>query len=126
MSRRRSRTIRRLADYVWAGPASLIGLLVSPFFARRRVVDGVLVCEGAGWPRKLGWRYTAITFGHVVLSTAPVTEDLMEHETVHVAQYERWGIFLLPAYAAASLWALIRGRRAYQDNPFERAARGER
>ena len=115
----------RYLRYVWAAPASIIGLILAPFFDRRRVVGGVLVCEGARWPRRLGWRFTAITFGHVVLSTSPVNDELMDHEAVHVGQYERWGVFLLPAYALASLWAIVRGRRAYWDNPFEKAARRE-
>ena len=45
------------------------------------------------------------------------------HERVHVAQYERWGPFFLPAYVAASLWAFARGGDFYLDNVFERAAR---
>ena len=99
----------RLVRYVWAAPASLIGLTLAPFFDTRRMVNGVLVCEGARWPRRVGWRFSAITLGHVVLSIAPVTEELMDHEEVHVGQFERWGVFLLPAYGVASLWALYGG-----------------
>jgi hypothetical protein len=40
-----------------------------------------------------------------------------------VRQYERWGAFFLLAYPAASLWQLLRGRRAHRDNPFEIEAR---
>ncbi|HEY7874269.1 MAG TPA: hypothetical protein VIG64_04010 [Actinomycetota bacterium] len=116
----------RIVRYVWAAPASLLGLALAPFFDSRRVDNGILLCEGARWPRRLGWRFSAITFGHVVLSTIAADEDLMEHETVHVGQYERWGVFLLPAYLVASLWVRLRGRRAYWDNPFEKAARRTR
>lgn len=112
--------------YVWAAPATLIGLLLAPSFARRRVMDGVLVCEGATWPRRLGWRYSAITFGHVILSVGPAPDDLVAHELVHVRQYERWGPLFIPAYLAASSWARLRGRNAYSDNPFERQARSRR
>jgi hypothetical protein len=118
--------VARLARYLWAAPASLVGLVLAPFFDRRRIENGILLCEGARWPRRLGWRFSAITFGHVVLSTVPADEDLMEHEAVHVGQYERWGVFLLPAYLVASIWVRLRGRRAYWDNPFEKAARRTR
>lgn len=113
----------KLLSYLWAGPASLVGLVLAPFFARRRLVDGVLVCEGARWPRRLGWRYTAITLGHVVLSVEPVTVPLMAHERVHVRQYERWGPLMVPAYVLASAWARLRGGDAYLDNAFEKEAR---
>lgn len=112
-----------LLAYIWAAPASALGLVLAPFFARRRVVDGVLVCEGARWPRRLGWRYAAITFGHVVLSVEPVNDALMTHEVVHVRQYERWGPLMIPAYLLASVWARLRGGNAYLDNAFEKEAR---
>jgi hypothetical protein len=108
---------------VWAAPASLIGLLLAPFFKRRRRIDGLIVCEGASWARRLGWPYRAITFGHVVLCVDELDESTFKHELVHVAQYERWGPLFLPAYMGASLWCLLRGRHIYRDNPFEKAAR---
>lgn len=77
------------------------------------------------WPRRVGWRYRAITFGHVVLCVDDADDRLMRHERAHVRQFERWGIFLLPAYLGASLWALVRGRHHYRDNLFEIAARHE-
>jgi hypothetical protein len=98
-------------------------LLLAPFFDRRRFVHSVLLCEGARWPRKLGWRYRAITFGHVVLAVDELDDRLMRHELAHVRQYETWGLFLLPAYALASLWVRLRGGHAHRDNPFEVAAR---
>lgn len=110
---------------MWAGPASLIGLVLVPFFSRRRVVEGVLLCEGAWWPRRLGWRYRAITFGHVVLATDVLDEAVWAHERAHVRQYERWGPFLIPAYLLAALWARFRGGRPHRDNFFERQARAE-
>ena len=47
----------------------------------------------------------------------------MDHELVHVRQYERWGPLFVPAYVGAAIVARIRGGRAYADNPFEIAAR---
>ncbi len=114
------------ARLVWAAPASLLGLLLAPVFETRRLTHGILVCEGSSWPRRLGWRYRAITFGHVVLSVGDLDDRVLRHELVHVRQYERWGILLWPAYAMASLWAKLRGGHAYWDNHFERQARGER
>src|SRR5918992_1303394 len=107
---------------IWATPASLVGVLLAPFFDSRVRRGGVLLCQGARWPRRLGWRYRAITFGHVVLSVDELDDETFAHELVHVRQYERWGVLLLPAYGAASLWARLRGRRAY-DNAFEAEAR---
>ena len=118
-----SRSLRRVLAYVWASPWSLVGLLLAPLFSRRRVESGVLVCEGASWPGRLGWRYTAITFGHVVLCVTATTESLMRHELAHVRQYERWGPLFLPAYLLGSLWAVLTGKHYYRDNPFESALR---
>lgn len=110
-------------SYLWAAPWSLLGAALAPFFSRRVVVRGVLLAEGASWPRRLGWRYRAITFGHVVLSTDELDQDTLDHEMVHVAQYERWGPLFLPLYGLASLLARARGGHHYRDNPFEVAAR---
>jgi hypothetical protein len=113
----------RALRVAWAAPWSLLGLLLAPFFRTRRVVTGALLCEGASWPRRLGWRYRAITFGHVILCVDRADEALLAHELVHVRQYERWGPLFIPAYLVASMWTRARGRRAYADNPFELAAR---
>ena len=106
----------------WAGPYSLIGALLGLTFRSRRLTRGVLLCEGAEWPRKLGWRYRAITFGHVVLGIDELDDRVLAHELVHVRQYERWGPLFIPAYLGSSLWLWLRGRHPYWDNPFEREA----
>ena len=117
------RSRRRLLPYLWAAPWSLLGALLSPFFRRRVVVRGVLLAEGARWPRRLGWRYRAITFGHIVLSVDELDRSTLDHELVHVRQYERWGPLFIPAYLLASLAAVARGGHHYRDNRFEVAAR---
>jgi hypothetical protein len=67
---------------------------------------------------------SAMTVGHVVLGRDMHNLDRTRtHERVHVRQYETWGPFFLPAYLAASVIALTRGRHYYRDNPFEEAAR---
>lgn len=116
-------TLGRAARIAWVSPCSLIGVLLAPFFGSRRVSRGVLVCEGASWPRRLGWSYRAITFGHVVLCVDALDDATLHHELVHVRQYERFGVLLLPAYVLASLAALMGGGHAYRDNRFEVEAR---
>jgi hypothetical protein len=114
----------RVLKVLWAAvPGTLIGLLLAPFFEERRVEHGVLLCEGASWPRRLGWRYTAITFGHVILAVKRLEEPLLNHELVHVRQYEAWGPAYIPAYLLASAWARLRGGHSHDDNPFEVDAR---
>jgi hypothetical protein len=113
----------RLLRSTWAGPGSLFGLVLSPLFNRRGFRDGILVCEGASWPRRLGWGYRAITLGQVVLCVDTVDDDLLAHERAHVRQWERWGPLFLVAYPIASLYALVTGRHPYRDNRFEVAAR---
>lgn len=113
----------RFLAIAWASPASLVGLLLAPFFQRRSYCRGVILCEGASWPRRLGWAYRAITFGHVVLAVDELDAATFEHELAHVAQYERWGPLLLPAYVVASAWAVVGGGHYYRDNYFERTAR---
>jgi hypothetical protein len=60
----------------------------------------------------------------VVLAVDALDESTLDHELVHVRQYERWGFLFFPLYLAGSLRALLRGGHAYRDNPFEIAARG--
>ena len=117
-------TPRRFFRLLWAGPWSLLGLMLSLSFRRRRVSRGVVLAEGASWPRRLGWRYRAITFGHVVLSVDELDPTTFEHELVHVRQYETWGPFFIPAYLLESFWARVRRKHPYSDNRFEIAARG--
>ena len=126
---------RRVLAYVWAAPASLLGLLFALLAlrgGRLAIKDGVLEAQGP----PVRWALThvtivrggvaAITFGHVVLGRdSDALEWTRTHERVHVAQYERWGPFFLPAYVAASLWAFVCGGDFYLDNAFERAARAK-
>jgi len=117
--------VSRAARLLWTSPYSLLGLLLAPFFRSRRTVAGVLVCEGASWPRRLGWNYRAITLGHVVLGVDELDERTLRHELAHVRQYERWGILFPPVYFGVSVVAVARGRHYYRDNVFEVQARRE-
>jgi hypothetical protein len=90
-----------------------------------RAVRGVAEFSGgllASWVAgALG--FNAITFGHVILGVNEAgLAAVRSHEHVHVRQYEAWGPFFLFAYVASSAWQLLRGRRMYRDNFFERQA----
>lgn len=121
-----------VAGYGWASPNTLIGLalglLVSLFGARVRIVRGVLEFSGGALGAAIARPavripFRAITFGHVILGADTATLDAArDHEHVHVRQYETWGPLFIPAYVASSLWQLACGRRCYRDNWFERQA----
>jgi hypothetical protein len=124
----------RLVAYAWAAPNTVFGfvagLVMLCLGGRLRWVAGTAEF-GGGWLGRFfarlpaRWRFGAITIGHVILG--PSQADLRAcrgHEHVHVRQYERWGPFFLPAYALSSAWQILRGRRGYRDNFFERQAYG--
>lgn len=118
-----------LIGYIWAAPTTAIGLVMmlgGLWRVRVRVVDGVLEAHGPA----LAWLLrhltlmpegaAAMTFGHVVIARDRQSlESTRAHERVHVRQCERWGALFVPAYLAASLWALLRGGDLYFDNWFE-------
>jgi hypothetical protein len=129
-----SRGFQRALAYTWSFPNTLLGIvLAAPALltgGRAAMVSGVLEVHGGAASFLLRHLVllrggaSAMTLGHVVLGRDPVSlERTRAHERVHVAQYETWGPFFLPAYALASLLAAARGQHYYRDNPFERAAR---
>lgn len=134
-SRSPTRPSRSLTRYLWASPATAVGLflalIVSLSGARAQVVDGALEVAGgrlkAILERLPRWlRFGAITFGHVIVAVDQAQLDRSRaHEQVHVRQYERWGILFFPLYLGASLSALLREEQPYRDNRFEREARLE-
>jgi hypothetical protein len=119
--------------YFWACPATLVGLVLAFALLRRgraAVVDGVVEAHspllGLALRRltPLAGGAAAITLGHVVIGKSAEALDMTRaHERVHVRQYEVWGPFFVPAYFAAGLYALARGRHPYLDNRFELEAR---
>jgi hypothetical protein len=115
--------VRRIWRVAWASPGTLLGLILAPFFRRRSFVRQVIVCEGASWVGRLGWRYRAMTLGHVVLCVDDIDADVLGHELVHVCQWERWGPAFVLAYPLAALAAFARGKHQYRDNHFEVEAR---
>ena len=113
--------------YLWASPASLIGVTVGLLGlvtgGAVQVRRGVLEFHGGAvtWSLSRMWiRARAMTLGHTILGRSVhdlnVTRD---HEHVHVKQYERWGPFFIPAYLLCSLVLWFQRRNPYLDNPFE-------
>lgn len=119
--------------YIWASPASAVGVCAAGIAGlvgtQVQRVSGVLevslVPRGAVLCKAVTCLpFSAITFGHVVIAcSAKQQAALRAHERVHVAQYERWGVFFLVAYPLESLFQWSLGRRPYLDNRFEVAAR---
>ncbi len=124
--------IFKLLAYAWAAPNTvlgiLLGLVILGLGGKMRVVSGVTEFHGGKAGRFLASRphpfcFGAMTLGHVILGTCHrELAALRAHEHVHVRQYERWGMFFLPAYALSSLWEVSHGRRGYRNNFFERQA----
>lgn len=124
--------LRRFATYAWALPNTMPGLLIGGLFvvfgARASIIAGAIEFSG-GLPGYAvsrlpnQYRFSAITLGHVILGMdTQALSACRQHEHVHIQQYERWGIFFLPAYLLSSLWQLLHGRQAYRDNYFEKQA----
>lgn len=124
--------IFKLFAYAWALPNTalglLFGLLILGLGGRVQVVAGVAEFHSGIAGRFFASRphpfcFGAITLGHVILGTCHrQLAALRGHEHVHVRQYERWGMFFLPAYALSSLWEVSHGRCGYRNNYFERQA----
>jgi hypothetical protein len=126
----------RILRYLWASPATLLGLPFLPLAwvsgGGWQVVQGVLEIHGglvARFLRRgLPWvgPGAAMTLGHVILGQNRACLDhSRRHEHVHVRQFERWGPLMIPLYLLASLIAWRRGYDPYLDNPFEREAYDE-
>ncbi len=125
--------MNRALLYLWAGPTTLIGIVLALASLRRghvAIVDGVIEAHGPFLRRALtsltplASGADAMTLGHVVIGRdARALELTRAHERVHVRQYELWGPLFVPAYLLAGVWALARGRHPYCDNYFEREAR---
>ncbi len=119
--------------YLWAAPCTVVGAVIGACLcglgASARRVDGVIEVAFADQRHPcaralLALPFAGITVGHVVLApTHACQAALRQHERVHVAQYECWGLLFFLLYPASSLLQLLRGRRPYLDNHFEVQAR---
>ncbi|MFO0907076.1 MAG: VIT1/CCC1 transporter family protein [Isosphaeraceae bacterium] len=128
-----ARRLRRGLLYVWAAPTTSVGLfagvltLASGGSVQRR--RGALEFHG-GFARWMLERTvvsaSAMTLGHVIIGRDPACLDACrDHEQVHVRQVEVLGMFFIPAYVLASVWAASRGGHYYLDNWFEVDARAK-
>ena len=133
MRMRLLRPLGVVARYLWALPTTALGIVVLVLTlitrGRARWHSGVLEVHGgfaAFFLRRivpLRGGASAMTLGHVVIARdGDCLEWTRAHERVHVRQCERWGPLFVPAYFCGALYAKVRGRRAYLDNPFEREA----
>ena len=120
-----------LLKYLWACPNTCLGLLfIPPTLASGgsvRFERGAIEVYG-GFSRFFLARClligaAALCLGHVILGQDRACLDRSRnHEHVHVRQYERWGLFFLPAYFLSSFLAWRRGDQYYLGNRFEREA----
>lgn len=115
---------RRRVALLWSSPATLVGLGLAVAGGSRPAWHpdvGAFVATGVGGVS--GWVLEqagmgANTLGHTIISRHDHLSDrLLAHESVHVRQFERLGLFLYPLY----LW--YSARYGYRDNPLEVAAR---
>ena len=126
------RRIYLVLRYLWASPASAVGLIVSAVAlvlgATVCLVNGVIEVAGGRTYRCISLlppslRFAAITFGHVIIGIDhAVLCRVRPHEHVHVQQYERWGVLFFSLYVGSSVVQLLRGRDPYLNNCFEREA----
>ncbi|GIW93067.1 MAG: hypothetical protein KatS3mg110_1108 [Pirellulaceae bacterium] len=125
----------KLLRIVWTLPYTLLGIVLGLIVlatggrARwgQRAIEfsgGAVRCFFRCLPR--GRFIQAMTLGHTILAVdEPAMNATRQHEWVHVAQFERWGLFMGPAYLLVALWLWLQGKDPYWDNPFEREAWGD-
>ncbi|TMD61740.1 MAG: hypothetical protein E6I87_01920 [Chloroflexi bacterium] len=116
-SRRRERALNTGRVYDLVG--HVIGLLSLARPRRARGVTQYVSDRGLAFLILKRRGYSAITFGHVIVSLAPLTERGWRHELAHVGQYDRLGLRFIPLY----LWHY--SRVGYARHPFEREAEAE-
>lgn len=115
--------------YLWALPVTMVGLVLA--FAAGitggtvRVREGAIAVSGGVSVKLLypSWFHqggAAMTFGHVIVARdEKCLNQSWRHERHHVRQFEKWGLFLIPAYWLVSFVLWFRGYDPYLDNPFE-------
>lgn len=119
----------KTVQVLWASPYSLLGILLGSIGivtgGRGRLREGAIEFYG-GFTQwfvqhlPTGEHTIGFTLGHVILGqTGPGLELVGAHERVHVAQFEKWGPAMGPAYLLCSAWLWCIGKNAYRDNPFE-------
>lgn len=114
----------RAVTFMWGAPLTAVGMMLAVAGGSRPTYDatrGCFVARGVGGVSALLQRRVnadAHTLGHVVLCRSPQPSDaLLNHESGHVRQAERFGVTMPVVY---SVLTAIHG---YANNPFEIAAR---
>lgn len=133
----------RFLGYVWASPLVFLSPLSTHGFPAALPV--LLLLWWLGEVRPRGWsegawewsvrpkswidrhrgRFVGFTAGWIILYAPDAHRwpHIRKHERRHVLQGMIFGPLLPLVYLAASAWALLRGRRAYDDNALEVDAR---
>ena len=63
--------------------------------------------------------WLAITLGHTIIAARPLDPRELDHELVHVRQWDRYGWTFPLRYGLSSIRAALRGKDWYWDNEFE-------
>lgn len=122
--RRPENPLARTATALWSAPLTAVGFMLAfaggsqPRYDHSR---GAWVAVNVGGISKLlqhRVRADAHTMGQVVLcQTSQPSPALLDHESAHVRQAERFGVLMPFAYG------LLTARHGYMHNPFEASAR---
>lgn len=119
--------VRKILKVIWALPNTLLGSLLGTigilFGGKAQFVGGALEYHGGlvAWLlRRFPNNVCAMTLGHSIVGIDQESlEAARDHEHVHVRQYERWGLFFIPAYLLSAAFMKYKGKNPYYDNPFE-------
>ncbi len=124
--------IKFVARWIWPSPWTLFGIAIGMIGCigggKIEWYRGTIVCWGpwlSRWLRRapIPGGASAMTLGHTILARSESEmRNTHDHEHVHVRQYEKWGVFFVPAYFAISFWLWCCGRDCYRENPFEQEA----
>jgi hypothetical protein len=115
--------------YLWALPVTMAGLVLALASqltgGSERVREGIIAVSGGIsamllYPSRLHRGGAAMTLGHVIIARdKKCLSQSWNHERHHVRQFEKWGLFLIPACWLVGFVLRFRGYDPYLDNPFE-------
>lgn len=125
-------TLLRVLGRIWIAPNNLIATIYIGLFwllgwVRFERASGVAVVfravKGKWLADKYMRKWSGWAYGVYIVSRRVDDRRHIAHELRHVEQQMVFGIFFLPAYLLAGLWALITTGQFYYQNPFEINAR---
>lgn len=116
--------LTQMAAALWSAPLTAVGFLLAfaggskPHFDHARGCWVAINVGGVSALLQRRVRADAHTMGQMVLCrTGQPSTALLDHESAHVRQAERFGLLLPLAYG------LLTARHGYMNNPFEASAR---